>query len=108
MIRRAKAVWRGTGQAGNGYLTSDSGGSPKPRIFIKTRFIPIGPLRKREGHKSTGLIAAAHAGCLPWRSPFNGRAAGYHSDWIERRSPRAGELGFLHQLIGAHTACKRA
>jgi hypothetical protein len=55
MIRRAKAVWRGTGQAGNGYLTSDSGGSPKPRIFIKTRFIPIRPLRKREGHKSTGL-----------------------------------------------------
>jgi len=28
MIRRAKAVWRGTGRAGNGHLSTDSGVCP--------------------------------------------------------------------------------
>jgi osmotically inducible protein OsmC len=38
MIRRAKAVWRGTGRAGNGYLSSDSGVLAETPYSYKTRF----------------------------------------------------------------------
>ena len=38
MIRRAKAVWRGTGRAGNGYLSSDSGVLADTPYSYKTRF----------------------------------------------------------------------
>lgn len=38
MIRRAKAVWRGTGRAGNGHLTSDPGVLAVTPYSYMTRF----------------------------------------------------------------------
>jgi osmotically inducible protein OsmC len=38
MIRRAKAVWRGTGRAGNGHLSTDSGVLAETPYSYKTRF----------------------------------------------------------------------
>jgi osmotically inducible protein OsmC len=38
MIRKAKAVWQGTGRAGNGSLTSDSGELAQTPYSFRTRF----------------------------------------------------------------------
>src|SRR3974377_343775 len=71
MIRRAKAVWRGTGRAGNGYLTSDSGGVAETAYSYKTRF------ENEKGTNPEELIAAAHAGCFTMALAFQLQAAGY-------------------------------
>ena len=38
MIRKAKAVWRGTGRAGTGHLSTDSGVLAETPYSFKTRF----------------------------------------------------------------------
>ena len=38
MIRKAKAVWRGTGRAGSGNLSTDSGVLADTPYSFKTRF----------------------------------------------------------------------
>lgn len=58
MIRRAKAVWRGTGRAGSGNLSSDSGVLAETPYSFKTRF------ENEKGTNPEELIAAAHAGCF--------------------------------------------
>jgi len=44
MIRKAKAVWHGTGRAGNGNLSTDSGMLSNTPYFVQDAF------REREGH----------------------------------------------------------
>ena len=56
MIRKAKAVWRGTGRAGSGNLSSDSGVLANTPYSFKTRF------ENEKGTNPEELIAAAHAG----------------------------------------------
>ena len=58
MIRKAKAVWRGTGRAGNGHLSTDSGVLADTPYSFKTRF------ENEKGTNPEELIAAAHAGCF--------------------------------------------
>src|ERR1700758_932735 len=58
MIRKAKAVWRGTGRAGNGNLTTDSGVLAETPYSFMTRF------ENEKGTNPEELIAAAHAGCF--------------------------------------------
>ena len=58
MIRKAKAVWRGTGRAGNGELSSDSGVLASTPYSFRTRF------ENEKGTNPEELIAAAHAGCF--------------------------------------------
>ena len=69
MIRKAKAVWRGTGRAGNGHLSTDSGVLSETPYSFKTRF------ENEKGTNPEELIAAAHAGCFTMASPFSCRAA---------------------------------
>ena len=57
MIRKAKAVWRGTGRAGNGNLSTDSGVLGNTPYSFRTRF------ENENGTNPEELIAAAHAGC---------------------------------------------
>ena len=71
MIRRAKAVWRGTGRAGNGDLSTDSGVLAKTPYSFKTRF------ENERGTNPEELIAAAHAGCFTMALAFMLQAAGY-------------------------------
>jgi hypothetical protein len=61
MIRKAKAVWRGSGRAGNGDLSSDSGVLANTPYSFRTRF------ENEKGTNPEELIAAAHAGC--WLRP---------------------------------------
>jgi osmotically inducible protein OsmC len=58
MIRKAKAVWRGTGRAGSGNLSTDSGVLAETPYSFKTRF------ENEKGTNPEELIAAAHAGCF--------------------------------------------
>ena len=58
MIRKAKAVWRGSGRDGTGQLSSDSGVLAQTPYSFKTRF------ENEKGTNPEELIAAAHAGCF--------------------------------------------
>jgi lipoyl-dependent peroxiredoxin len=71
MIRKARAVWRGTGQAGNGNLSTDSGVLADTPYSSKTRF------ENERGTNPEELIAAAHAGCFAMALAFRLQAAGY-------------------------------
>jgi osmotically inducible protein OsmC len=71
VIRKARAVWYGTGRGGKGNLSSDSGVLADTPYSFSTRF---------EGEKGTNpekLVAAAHAGCFTMALAFRLQAAGY-------------------------------
>jgi osmotically inducible protein OsmC len=71
MIRKAKAVWRGTGRAGSGNLSTDSGVLVDTPYSFKTRF------ENEKGTNPEELIAAAHAGCFTMALAFQLQAAGF-------------------------------
>ena len=71
MIRKARAVWRGTGRAGKGDLTTASGALSKTPYSFKTRF------ESEKGTNPEELIAAAHAGCFTMALAFQLQKAGY-------------------------------
>src|SRR6202034_2217424 len=72
MIRKAKAVWRGTGRAGTGNLSTDSGVLAQTPYSFKTRF------ENEKGTNPEELIAASHAGCFT-RALALGRDAGAYT-----------------------------
>jgi lipoyl-dependent peroxiredoxin len=74
MIRKAKAVWRGTGRAGTGNLSTDSGVLAETPYSFKTRF------ENENGTNPEELIAAAHAGCFTMALAFELQAAGYTAE----------------------------
>jgi lipoyl-dependent peroxiredoxin len=71
MIRKAKAVWRGTGRAGTGNLTTDSGILAETPYSFRTRF------ENEKGTNPEELIAAAHAGCFTMALAFGMQGGGY-------------------------------
>lgn len=71
MIRKARAIWRGTGRAGQGELSSDSGVLAATPYSFKTRF------ESAKGTNPEELIAAAHAGCFTMALAFQLEQAGY-------------------------------
>src|SRR5512142_2511329 len=70
MIRKATAVWKGTGRDGTGHLSSDSGVLAETPYSFKTRF------ENEKGTNPEELIAAAHAGCFTMALAFQMQAAG--------------------------------
>ena len=71
MIRKAKAVWRGTGREGDGDLSTDSGVLSQTPYSFKTRF------GDTKGTNPEELLAAAHAGCFTMALAFQLQGAGY-------------------------------
>ena len=71
MIRKAKAVWRGNGRAGNGDLSTDSGVLSQTPYSFRTRF------ENEKGTNPEELIAAAHAGCFTMALAFGLQGAGH-------------------------------
>jgi osmotically inducible protein OsmC len=71
MIRKAHAVWQGTGRDGTGHLTTDSGVLDSTPYSFKTRF------ESEKGTNPEELIAAAHAGCFTMALAFQLQAAGF-------------------------------
>jgi osmotically inducible protein OsmC len=72
MIRKAKAVWHGTGRASNGNLSTDSGVLSDTPYSFRTRF------ENEKGTNPEELIAAAHAGCFTMALAFGLQAAGFN------------------------------
>jgi len=71
MIRKAKAVWRGTGRAGDGKLSTDSGVLADTPYSFRTRF------ENEKGTNPEELVAAAHAGCFTMALAFQLQAGGF-------------------------------
>src|SRR5258706_2346815 len=71
MIRRARAMWHGTGRAGSGSLSSDSGVLADTAYSFRARF------ENQKGTNPEELIAAAHAGCFTMALAFQLQRAGY-------------------------------
>jgi osmotically inducible protein OsmC len=71
MIRKAQAVWRGTGREGDGDLTTDSGVLSQTPYSFRTRF------ENEQGTNPEELLAAAHAGCFTMALAFQLQGAGY-------------------------------
>ncbi len=70
MIRKAKAVWRGTGRTGVGKLSTESGVLVETPYSFRTRF------ENEKGTNPEELIAAAHAGCFSMTLAFVMEGAG--------------------------------
>jgi lipoyl-dependent peroxiredoxin len=71
MIRKAKAVWRGTGRDGSGNLSTDCGVLDETPYSFRTRF------ENEKGTNPEELLAAAHAGCFTMALAFRLERAGY-------------------------------
>jgi osmotically inducible protein OsmC len=71
MIRKARAVWQGTGKDGSGRLTSDSGVLSNTPYTFKMRF------ESEPGTNPEELIAAAHAGCFSMALAFQLQNVGF-------------------------------
>jgi osmotically inducible protein OsmC len=71
MIRKAKAVWRGTGRDGSGRVSTDSGALAETPYSFRTRF------ENEKGTNPEELIAAAHAECFSVTLAFVLQAAAY-------------------------------
>jgi lipoyl-dependent peroxiredoxin len=71
MIRKANAVWRGTGRDGDGDLTTASGVLSSTPYSFRTRF------EDQPGTNPEELIAAAHAGCFTMALAFQLQTAGF-------------------------------
>jgi osmotically inducible protein OsmC len=71
MIRKAKAVWRGTGRDGGGTVSTDSGVLTGTPYSFRARF------ENEKGTNPEELIAAAHAGCFTMALAFQLQGAGY-------------------------------
>lgn len=77
MIRKATAVWNGSGKEGKGHLSTQSGVLEKSQYSYLTRF------ENGIGTNPEELIAAAHAGCFTMKLSFNLTAAGFVPDQLE-------------------------
>ena len=73
MIRKATALWRGSGRDGNGDLSTDSGVLANTPYSFRTRF------ESEKGTNPEELLAAAHAGCFTMALAFRLQRAGYTS-----------------------------
>src|ERR1700751_2268577 len=71
MMRKARAVWRGSGRDRNGYLSTDSGVLVNTPYSFRTRF------ENEKGTNPEELLAAAHAGCFTMALAFRLQRAGY-------------------------------
>jgi osmotically inducible protein OsmC len=74
MIRKANAVWRGTGRDGTGDLTTASGVLSSTAYSYKTRF------ESAPGTNPEELLAAAHAGCFTMALAFALQQAGFTAE----------------------------
>ena len=81
MIRKAKAVWRGTGRAGNDNRSTDSGVLANTPFSFKTRF------ENEKGTNPEELIGAAHAGCFTMALAFGLQGDRFDGDKVQAYPP---------------------
>lgn len=76
MIRKATAVWNGSGKEGNGHLTTQSTTLDKTQYSFSSRF------EEGVGTNPEELMAAAHAGCFNMKLSFVIGNAGFTPEEI--------------------------
>lgn len=77
MIRKATAIWQGTGKEGKGNLTTPSTVLDKTQYSFGSRF------ENGVGTNPEELIAAAHAGCFAMKLSFNLQEAEYTAEELD-------------------------
>lgn len=77
MIRKATAVWQGTGKDGKGTLTTPSTVLDKTQYSFGSRF------ESGVGTNPEELIAAAHSGCFAMKLSFNLQEAGFTAEELD-------------------------
>jgi osmotically inducible protein OsmC len=102
MIRKATAVWNGTGKEGKGYLTTASTVLNKAQYSFKTRF------EDGVGTNPEELIAAAHAGCFAMKLSFNLSAEDLNPEELDVTSNITFEEGTLKAKVAGITEEKFA
>jgi lipoyl-dependent peroxiredoxin len=102
MIRKAKAVWHGTGRAGNGTLSSESGVLADTPYSYRTRF------ENEKGTNPEELIAAAHAGCFSMATAFQLSGAGHPPESLDcdanltmEQVPGGWKIAAIHLVLKA-------
>ena len=76
-IRKAQAVWEGSGKEGNGQLSTDNGVLEHTPYSFNTRFTDA------KGTNPEELIGAAHAGCFAMKLSFVIGEAGFTPEKLE-------------------------
>lgn len=89
MIRKATAVWNGSGKEGSGHLTTDSTVLNKTQYSFNTRF------EDGVGTNPEELVAAAHAGCFAMKLSFNLSGVNFPPKSLEVTSKITFEEGTL-------------
>lgn len=77
MIRKATAVWNGSGKEGKGHLTTQSGVLSETQYSFGSRF------ESGIGTNPEELIAAAHSGCFTMKLSFVLGEAGFTPTSLE-------------------------
>ena len=90
-MKRATAVWQGTGKEGKGLLSTQSGVLNKTQYSFTSRF------EEGIGTNPEELVAAAHAGCFTMKLSFNLNAAGFTANNLET----VGTVTFENGVIAA-------
>jgi osmotically inducible protein OsmC len=91
MIRKATAVWQGTGKEGKGHLSTQSNVLNKTQYSFSTRF------EDGIGTNPEELIGAAHAGCFSMKLSFILSAAGFVPEQLETNCEITFENGSVTQ-----------
>ncbi|MFA6151826.1 MAG: OsmC family protein [Chitinophagaceae bacterium] len=91
MIRKATAVWQGTGKEGQGHLSTQSTVLNKTQYSFNTRFAD------GVGTNPEELIAAAHSGCFTMKLSFNLSEAGFVPTELETTCEITFENGAVTQ-----------
>ncbi|MDI3320292.1 OsmC family protein [Pinibacter soli] len=91
MIRKATAVWNGSGKEGNGNLTTQSTVLNKTQYSFNSRFA------EGVGTNPEELVAAAHAGCFTMKLSFVLNEAGFTADSLETKCEITFENGAITQ-----------
>jgi osmotically inducible protein OsmC len=89
MIRKATAVWNGSGKEGKGNLSTDSKVLNQTQYSFHTRF------EDGIGTNPEELIAAAHAGCFAMKLSFNLSGANFPPQELHVTSQITFEEGTL-------------
>jgi osmotically inducible protein OsmC len=91
MIRKATAIWQGTGKEGKGHLSTQSNVLNKTQYSFSTRF------EDGIGTNPEELIGAAHAGCFSMKLSFILSAAGFVPEQLETNCEITFENGSVTQ-----------
>jgi osmotically inducible protein OsmC len=98
MIRKATAVWNGSGKEGNGVLSTQSGVLKETQYSFNSRFA------EGVGTNPEELVAAAHAGCFTMKLSFVLGEAGVTPERLETKCEITFENGSItksHLIVNA-------